>query len=216
MRITTTGTSYDGRARSSAAATALLTGLVLAASSCSADPGGERVPAATSEPAPTTSAPPPAAAPPAAQAVPTRVSVGVVAGRLGTRKRAEVKQAVAAVVDRYLDGAWAGTYPRTDFSAAFADFRAPARRDAERDLSLLTNVDVGAQVSAVTPTRRRLRVDLLSPRGRSSAATARFALDLQATGEVTRSVRVRGSLLLSNQRGAWKVFGYDVRPEVQP
>jgi len=189
------------------------------ATSCSSDTGSTPAPdpSPTLSTTPATTAPePPAVSSQESAVLPTRVSVGRVAGRLGTRKRAAVKQAVTAVVDRYLDGAWGGSYPRTDFSAALADFGAAARRDAERDLALLTNVELGSLDSSVSPTRRRLRIDVLSPRGRTSAATARFGLDLVATGEAPRSVQVRGSLLLSNQRGAWKVFGYDVRPEVQP
>lgn len=148
-------------------------------------------------------------------AVTTRASIGVVAGRVGAAQRRRIKKVATRVVDGYLDGAYAGSYPRTDFSAAFTDFRTEARRDAERDLSLLTNADVGAQLASVTPTQRRLRVDVLAPGGRMSAATARFVLDYDTAGAQTRSMRVSGSLLLSNQRGAWKVFGYHVRPEVR-
>lgn len=207
--------------RVTAPLTALAAALVLVAASCSSEPDSAPAPTPSAEPPATaTSAPAaPAVATPTAAPTATQVSVGVVAGRLGSRKRAEVKQAVTAVVDRYVEGAWLGAYPRTDFTAAFADFRAPARRDARRDLSVLTLAELGTQVAAVTPTRRRLRIDVLAPRGRSSAATARLTLDLGTTGaagEPPGSVRVRGSLLLSNQRGAWKVFGYDLRPEVRP
>ncbi|MCY7396129.1 MAG: hypothetical protein LH468_08280 [Nocardioides sp.] len=157
----------------------------------------------------------PTASASAAAPVVTTASVGRVAGRVGTAKRQRVKTVATRIVDGYLDGAYAGTYPRTDFSAAFADFRAEARREAEQDLSLLTNADIGAQLTSASPTRRRLRIDVLAPRGRPSAATARFVLAFDTTGEVTRSMRVSGSLLLTRQRGAWKVFGYDVRPQVR-
>lgn len=191
---------------------AMLAGLalLLATASCSGtEPGPGATPGAAPGAAPSAPTSTATLAGPAPEA--TRTSIGVVAGRLGAAKRQRIKKVATDIVEGYVDGAYAGSYPRTDFSAAFADFGAKTRRDARRDLSLLTNVDLGTRVSSVTPTRRRLRVDVLAPRGRPSGATARFVLDFDTTGEVTRSMRVSGSLLLSNQRGAWKVFGYDVR-----
>lgn len=143
----------------------------------------------------------------------TEVGIGHVAGRLGTDRRKAVKAAVSTVVDRYLDAAFvAGPWPRSDFSAAFADFRRGAAKDAAgRDLDLVTNHDLGPGLSAVTATKRRVRLDVLAPRGRAGAATAGFvvALDLVPTGRQ----RIAGHLYLTREHGAWKVFGYEVRKE---
>lgn len=192
---------------------AVVAGLAFATSSCTGS-GSE-------DPQPADSASAPAA--PAAPAegsgesdATTDTTVGRVAGRLSSEKRQRIKQVATDIADSYLDGAFGGGYPRTDFSAAFVDFRAGARRSADQDLSLLTNSDIGARVTSVAETKRRVRVDVLAPNGRLSAATVRFVLDLDTTGEIAQSMRVAGSLLLTNQQGAWKVFGYDVRPEVRP
>jgi hypothetical protein len=189
----------------------LVAGLVLATGSCTGSGARESPPAAGSTVASPTAAP--ATQAPSAT---TDARVGAVAGRLGTGKRQQVVQETTAVTDHYLDGAFGGTYPRTDFTAAFADFRAATRRSAERELSLLTNVDVGARVTSVAETERRVRVDVLAPAGQPRAATVRFVLDLDTAGEVAQSMRVAGSLLLTKEKGTWKVFGYDVRPEVRP
>jgi len=146
----------------------------------------------------------------------TDITVGRVAGRLAPQKRQRLKRVAAEVVDGYLDGAFGGVYPRTDFSAAFADFRAGTRRRAEQDVARLTNAAIGAGLTSVVESRRRVRVDVLAPDGRLSAATVRFVLDLDTFGEVTQTMRVAGSLLVTNEQGAWKVFGYDVRAQVRP
>lgn len=160
---------------------------------------------------PSSEAPAAPAAPTAAPVV-TRATVSEVAGRLDAGRRLAVKDDVGRVVDGYLDGAFvAGDYPREDFSAAFTDFRERAAATAAADLDLLTNHDIGAQTTAVSATRRRVRIDVLAPGGRPRAATARFVLDLDVTGGAAAGAqRVTGSLFLTRQRGAWKVFGYDV------
>lgn len=168
----------------------------------SASPEGEPAPSAgTGTPA-------------GAAAVVTRATIGQVAGRLDDTRRQRVKTEVQAVVDAYLDAAWvAGPWPRDDFSAAFASFRPGAAATAATDVDLLTNHDVGAGLTAVTATRRRVKIDVLAPGDRAKAATATFRLDLELTGTApapTGPLQVTGALYLSHHDGAWTVFGYDV------
>jgi hypothetical protein len=190
-------------------------GLALALAGCSGDDATPAAPAPSSPVSSASSTP----AAPVQETTPTRVGVGFVAGRLGSRKRAQVKADVTAVVDRYLDAAWvAGPWPRTDFSAAFADFRPGIAADAAgRDLGLLTHHDVGAAISGVVVDERRLRIDVLAPRGDVGAVTARVDLVLTSTpvdaAAPPLTTTVSGSLYLTRSGQAWKVFGYDVRED---
>lgn len=147
--------------------------------------------------------------------VPTKVGVGFVAGSVDDAGRQVVKDEITAIVDRYLDGAFvAGPWPREDFGAAFTDFRASVAEDASgRDLDLVTAHDVGASLTGVTATKRRLQIDILAPDGAVSAVTAHFVLVLDTSGEQAGSTRVSGDLFLTRAKDTWKVFGYDIDKE---
>ncbi|WP_134766279.1 hypothetical protein [Nocardioides sp. 1609] len=188
------------RARLAAlAATGLLIGPVLVGCSGDDEPG----PATTSS-----SATPSGAAAP----LTTKASLGTVTGRLPRAARDTLRTDVSAAVDAWIDGAYGGDYPRTDFDGAFASFTSGARERAAADRRLMTNAGLGESVDTVEMTARRVRVDALARSGRAAAATAHVHLGLQITGtdgDVRRD-RVTGSLFLTLERGAWKVFGYDV------
>ncbi|QCW50520.1 hypothetical protein FE634_09040 [Nocardioides dongxiaopingii] len=189
------------RARLAAlAATGLLAGSVLAGCSGDDEPG----------PAPASSS-----AAPSEEAAPltTKASLGTVTGKLPPAARRSLRTDVGAAVDAWIDGAYGGDYPRTDFDGAFTTFTAGARQRAEADRRLMTNSGVGDSVDAVELTARRVRVDALARGGRAAAATAHVHVGLRVTGtdgEVRRD-RVVGSLFLTRERGGWKVFGYDVK-----
>jgi hypothetical protein len=63
-------------------------------------------------------------------------------------------------------------------------------------------------------------IDVLPAGGRAAGATARFRLEYTTTGDVRKSVAVRGRLFLTPGPDGWKVFGYDVAKgtpeELQP
>lgn len=144
--------------------------------------------------------------------VSTRATIGIVKGRLGEKRRQQLKQRISQTVDKWIDAAYvAGDYPRSDFSDAFAIFTKDAAALAERDKARLSNAKLGEQVDSVTATTRRLRIDVLAHKGTAAGVTARFALVLDLEGEVRRTDRIAGTLFLTYSKKKWKVFGYDVK-----
>src|SRR5262245_52342586 len=110
--------------RAVVAATVLSTITLTGCSGGSGDkPSGAASPTASSSPATLT----PASA---------RAAVTTVTGRLSRDRRVALADAVTEVVDRWLDGAYLGEFPRGDYSPAFADFTAGAAARAKRDIAL--------------------------------------------------------------------------------
>jgi hypothetical protein len=126
-------------------------------------------------------------------------------------KRAKIKDGVTAAVDPWLDGAFLGDFPRSDWTAAFTTFTAGAAADAEgRDLALLSNAAIADRIDGATATRRRVRAEVFSDGGHARGATAYVTLDFDTSGDLAESRRVSGRLYLVKDKGAWRVFGYDV------
>ncbi len=148
---------------------------------------------------------------PPSNQVATETSIGLVRGRLPQRSRPRVKKRVTAVFDDWVDAAYAGDYPRSDFSDGFPGFSRGARRQAMRDGALMSNAQIGDRLDEVRFTKRRVRVDVLAVDRRAVGVTARFLLALDLYGEVERSERIKGNLYLTYRQGGWQVFGYDVK-----
>lgn len=144
-------------------------------------------------------------------AIETDAELGSVKGRLSDAAAADVLAAVTEVVDGWLDGAYAGDYPRSDFDAAFGDFTPDAKALALEQSAILSNADVGADLDGVEIDQRLIRVDVLAPKGKVAGATVRFRLGIAMSGGVDRTDRIAGRLMLTPVKGAWKVFGFDVR-----
>ena len=72
-------------------------------------------------------------------------------------------QSVTAVLDPWFDDAFLGEFPRSDYSAAFADFTKGAAADAQRDLDLLSSSGIADQIDSATATNRRVRLDVFAP-----------------------------------------------------
>ena len=125
-------------------------------------------------------------------------------------RQAKVLASVTAVVDPWFDEAFLGDFPRSDFSAAFAEFTKDAAADAQRDLDVLTSSGIADQIDSATATNRRVRLDVFAPKGHPRGVTANFVLDFDTTGDLEEHLRVHGSLYLAKDKGEWKVFGYDV------
>ena len=115
-------------------------------------------------------------------------------------------------MDAWLDGGFVGvSYPRDSFDAAFASFTPDARQDAERDKALMTLWALRHRIDGVTTTHRTVVIDVLAPRGRPAAATARVDLRFTTSGQVAKKIEVTGRLLLTRtDSGSWRIFGYDV------
>ena len=146
----------------------------------------------------------PTATPTTDTAVPLKVRVDRVKGDLTPVSRKRVVRGIEESLQRYLDGALLGSYPRSEF--ALARFTEGAERGARGDLDLLTGrVFRGAE--SVTPRQLKAMLSVLAPDGRPAGATAkvRFSLDVDGIPVV-----VAGRLLLTPQKGTWRIFGYDV------
>ena len=176
----------------------LLLGVPLSACSGDDDPERDR-PAGDAGPA--REDPPPLA---------TTTRLGEVAGRLSGPRRARMQTQVTEVVDAWIDAAYLGVYPRTDFGDAFLGFSEGAAADARSDAALMSNKSFGADLDEVVALQRGLRIDALASRGRAVGVTARVLLTMRLGGEVKRKEKVAGRLFLTYGDGTWQVFGYDV------
>jgi hypothetical protein len=151
--------------------------------------------------------------------VATTVMLGKVAGnlhqpnrRVFQKHRKQTLKRVGAAVDTWIDGGFVGVgYPRDGFGSAFRDFTAPARHDAAKQKRLMTNWDLRKKIDGVEVHKRKVTVDVFAPHGRPAGATARVALVFTTTGDTHQRVEIHGRLFLSpDDRGTWRVFGYDV------
>ncbi len=149
----------------------------------------------------------------------SKVVIGTVAGNVHqpfrqrfAAVRHDLQASVGQAVDAWLDGGFVGvSYPRDSFDAAFATFTADARQDAERDKALMTLWALRHRIDGVTTTHRTVVIDVLAPRGRPAAATARVDLRFTTSGQVAKKIEVTGRLLLTRtDSGSWRIFGYDV------
>lgn len=154
----------------------------------------------------------------AAGPLPSRVSLGQVAGiahkanrQLFKKHRASLLKDVGRAVDTWIDGGWVGvSYPRKSFPQAFAAFTKPARQDAVAQQSLMTNASLGPSISGVEVKHRRVVVDFLAPNGRAAGATAHVTLVFTTTGHTQRTVTVVTRLFLVPGNGShWRIFGFD-------
>jgi len=196
--------------RRAVAGAALLTTVALAVGGCSSS--GSSAPSAQSSGASGTASGD-------ASPMSSTVRIGTVAGNVHqpyrqrfAAARQEVEASVGQAVDAWVDGGFVGVdYPRDSFPSAFSTFTPEARKDAERDKALMTLWGFRHRIDGVTATHRTVVIDVLAPRGRPAAATARVDLRLTTSGDVARKVEVTGRLFLTKaQDGSWRIFGYDV------
>lgn len=141
----------------------------------------------------------------------TDAALGELRGRLTTAASQDAVSGVVAVVDDWIEAAFGGEYPRTDFAAAFGAFTPDARALATKQSALLSNAEVGAGLERVEISERVIRVDLLAPRAKLAGATARIRVTLTLAGDVERTDVVSGRLLLTPAGDGWQVFGFDIR-----
>lgn len=185
--------------------------LLAAATACTAGNHASPRPSPSSPPVPaqSTGAAPTLRPRPA----PLHVRVTRVHGTMSPHARTVLAHRAGRTIATYVDNAFLGKYPRSDFHAAFASFSAGAAEKARHDRALLTNADLGADTAAVVPRRRVAFLSVLAPGRVPVGITAN--LDLQLLVDHTRSpdqlVTVKGRLLLIRRRsGGWQIFGYDL------
>jgi hypothetical protein len=144
-------------------------------------------------------------------AVETRTKIHRVHGRLPDRQRKAVRLQVGKVVDRWWDASYlGGTYPRSSFPDAFPGFTKGAEARARSDKALLTNQTQGPHIDSVTARHRTVALDILATDKQARSVTASFVLRFETDGDKAGTTTVRGRLFLVRERGAWRIFGYDV------
>ncbi len=156
------------------------------------DPAGSQ---ATEEPAP----------------LETTATLGKVTGKLSKDKRSRVRKQVGEAVDAWFEAAYVGgDYPRNEFGDSWPGFTSGAKARAKAAKAMMSNQDIGTQISGVDATARKVTVDVLAVRGHAVGATARAVLRFTTEGDVQREVEVRGRLFLTQTADGWKIFGFNV------
>ena len=144
------------------------------------------------------------------QPVATDARIGAVRGTIDDATSTRTVDAVSAVVDGWIDGAYGGDYPREDFAPAFADFTKDARALALKQPTVMSNAALGPSLDDVEITVRTVLVDVLAPQGKVAASTARVRLVMTTHGDHEGSEVVTGRLMLTPGADGWRVFGFNV------
>ena len=159
----------------------------------------------------------------ARDAAPQKVTVRHVFGtwprRGAARHSAQLARAAGRAVTGWMDRAYVTVdYPTAgpkSVAGAFATFTPGAGKDARRD-RLTADLERGAKLVDVVPTRRTVQLVAYAPRGRAVGATAvvqLVLLGLRADGARIETA-VTGELYLSRPGARWQVFGYDLQRSV--
>lgn len=147
----------------------------------------------------------------ASHPLPITTKIHRVYGRLPDKRRKVVRVQVGKVVDRWWDAAYlGGGYPRSSFPSAFPGFTDGAERRARGDKALLTNQTRGPHVDSVAATHKSVSLDILATGKQARTVTAHVVLRFESAGDKAGTTTIRGRLFLTHERGAWRVFGYDV------
>lgn len=131
-------------------------------------------------------------------------------GRLGPARRDALVEAVTRVVDGWLDGAYLGDFPRSDYAAAFAGFTTGAAAKAQGDLAMMTNSDISDRIEKATATRRSISLDVLAIKQKPVGVTATIDLAFETTGALAGAQEVTGTLDLTPDGDGWKIFGFQI------
>jgi hypothetical protein len=143
-------------------------------------------------------------------AMSARAAVATVTGRLGAARRDALADSVTSVVDGWLNAAYLGDFPRSDYSGAFAGFTTGAAAQAKRNLALMSNAEISSRIDTATATRRSISLDVLSIAQKPVGVTATVDLVFETTGAVTGPQEVTGTLDLTPDGDGWKIFGFAI------
>ncbi|SFB72870.1 hypothetical protein SAMN04487968_101181 [Nocardioides terrae] len=139
-----------------------------------------------------------------------RAQVATVTGRLPAAGRDALAEAVGSVVDDWLDAAYLGDFPRSDYSAAFAAFTPGAAVKAQGDLALMTNAAISDRLDKADATSRSVSLDVLAVKQKPVGVTATVDLAFETEGALTGPQEVTGTLDLTPDGDGWKVFAFDI------
>ncbi|MEI2812049.1 MAG: hypothetical protein V9F00_18230 [Nocardioides sp.] len=148
---------------------------------------------------------------PSAEPVVTNVALGKVTGKLDETRAQEVSDQVAGLVTGYLEWAYLGDYPRTDWGTP-PGFTARAAKQFAKDMRRypgLTNQPRGGEITQVSEVVEQLTVDILAPKGDPAGATGRYKVTFQADSAAgSQVVMASGRLVLAPVDGTWQIVGY--------
>lgn len=190
-------TTRAPRRRRAAAGAAALTGALLLAA-CT---GGGTTEEGGASPSGPSSAP---------EEVVTQTTVAALTGRLDQAAQDQLAAAVTDVVDGWLDQAYLGEFPRTDFGPAFAGFTPGAAALAQQQPDLMTSAAIAGQIEQAEATAREVALDVLAVKGQPVGVMARVNLAFETTGTLAGPQQVTGTLDLTPVDGQWRVFGFDI------
>ena len=140
----------------------------------------------------------------------TRATVTTLTGRLSAARRDALAGAVTAVVDRWLEGAYLGDFPRSDYSSAFAGFTPGAAARAKRNRALMTNAGISDRIDTARATKRTISLDVLSLKQRPVGVTAKVDLAFETSGALAGGQEVTGTVDLTPVGNGWKIFGFEI------
>lgn len=152
------------------------------------------------------------AATPTEDPIVTNVAVGKVTGKLVEPQASEVTAELGGLVRDYLEWAYLGDYPRTDWSTPPPGFTARAGTLFLKDMRKLpglTNQPRGASLTKVSQVTENITLDVLAPRSELAGATGRYTISFQADdASGSTVVTAQGRLIMAVVDGSWQIVGY--------
>ncbi len=141
-----------------------------------------------------------------------QVTIEQLRGGIKRRQWPVLRRVIARPIASWIDGAYAGSYPRASYATAFQGWTPDARRLAKHDRLITTNAAVGKRLVALVVDRRAVKLYVFASRGRTGGATAQVKIGLtgQRQGGALHSYAVTGRLYLLRDGGHWRIFGYDL------
>lgn len=154
--------------------------------------------------------PPPSDGP---ESVALELSLGPGADDLTTEARDDLQNEVGAVLTTYVVEGFLGDYPRDDFVSALDSFTSGVADDAAEDLDLISGAGFEGNPDEVVATQLSASISTFAPGGKVVGVTAMvdFAFDV-TEGSTIREEARHGRLMLTIENGAWKIFGFALKP----
>lgn len=154
--------------------------------------------------------PPPSDGP---ESVALELSLGPGADDLTTEARDDLQNEVGAVLTTYVVEGFLGDYPRDDFVSALDSFTSGVADDAAEDLDLISGAGFEGNPDEVVATQLSASISTFAPGGKVVGVTAMvdFAFDV-TEGSTIREEARHGRLMLTTENGAWKIFGFALKP----
>ena len=147
------------------------------------------------------------------ESVALELSLGPGADGLTTEARDDLQNDVGAVLTTYVVEGFLGDYPRDDFVGALDSFTSGVADDAAEDLDLISGAGFEGNPDDVVATQLSASISTFAPGGKVVGVSARVDFVFDVTeGSTTREEARHGRLMLTTENGAWKIFGFSLKP----